>query len=197
MKSLSEDDYRRLHEALTAAEQRTSAHFALVIAPVSERYRLFPPIWAAAAAFAAGAVLAIAWPDLPLRIGFLIEAGTLAGLTAIFDWLPLRLRLVPGRVKREHCAAFARREFAARILADHEHRPGLILFVSLGERHIEILADRALHARVGEEAWRQLVADFVAAPKAGQAIVDGLITSIEACGAILELHYPRSATQSA
>ncbi|OYW34979.1 MAG: hypothetical protein B7Y12_11220 [Rhizobiales bacterium 24-66-13] len=192
MKCMSDDDSRRLHELMTTVERRTGAHFALVVTPLSDRYLLFPLIWAAAAALAVGGLLAIFWPLLPLPIGFLIQAGTFASSALIFDWLPLRLLLVPGRIKREHCVGLARREFAARILADHEHRPGMLLFVSLGERHVEILADNALHTCVGEAAWNRAIATFMTAPKPGNSIADGLIGSIEACAATLEMHYPRA-----
>jgi putative membrane protein len=191
MRHVSDDDHQRLRAAITAAGLRTDAHLALVVTPVSDRYLLFPLIWAAAAAFAVGGLLATLWPQLPLRAGFLIEVATMASLALIFDWLPLRLLLVPRRVRREHCTALARREFAARILADHEHRPGMLLFVSLGEHHVEILADNGLHERVGEDAWRRVIQEFVAAPKARKSVVDGLVGSIENCAAILEIHYPR------
>ena len=190
MKHISDEESRRLREATAAVELRTRAHFALVVTPLSDRYSLFPLVWAAAIAIIVGGVLATFWPQLPLRTGFLIEAGTLAGLALIFDWPPVRMLIVPDRVKREHCVALARREFGARILADHEHRPGMLLFVSLGERHVEILADNALHKCVGEEAWGRVVGDFVRAPKAGTSMVDGLISSTEACVAMLEIHFP-------
>jgi len=189
---MSQEDHRRLHEAMTATEKRTSAHFALIVTPVSDRYLLFPAMWAAVVAFIVGGVLAMFWHHLSFRIGFLMESGTFVALALIFDWLPLRLLLVPAQVKREHCVSLARREFAARILADDQHRPGMLFFASLGERHVEILADAALHRCVGEDAWRRIVESFVAAPKAGQSIVDGLQSSVEACAALLELHYPRT-----
>lgn len=192
MKHISDDDSRRLQKLMMTVEQRTAAHFALVVTPLSDRYLFFPLLWAVAAAFAVGGILAVFWPDLSLRIGFLVEAGTLASLALVFDWLPLRLLLVPERIKRRHCIVLAHREFAARILADREHRPGMLLFVSLGERYVEILADNALHTCVGEDAWDRVVTDFVTASKAGQSIVDGLISSAEACVAMLEMHYPRS-----
>ena len=193
MKHLSEEDQRRLREAMTAVERRTSAHFAVVVTPLSDRYSLFPLVWAAAGAFVVGGVMATFWPLLPLRAGFLIEAGTLTALALILDWVPLRLLVVPRRWKHEHCVGFARREFAAHILADREHRPGMLLFLSLGERHVEILADGALHVRVGGDAWNRVVAEFVAGPKTNAAFVDGLVLSIEACGSMLEKHYPRAA----
>jgi putative membrane protein len=192
MKQISEEDRHRLNDAVDAIKRRTSAHFALVVTPVSDRYSHYPLLWAAAITLVTGGVLGIVWQQLELRTGFLIEAATLASLALIFDWLPLRLLLVPARIKREHCVDLAHREFAARILADSEHRPGMLFFVSLGERYVEILADNALHIRVGEDVWGRIVADFVTALQADRLIIDGLIASLDACGSLLGKHYPPS-----
>lgn len=141
---------------------------------------------------AIGGLLAIFWPLLPLPIGFLIQAGTFAGSALIFDWLPLRLLLVPGRIKREHCVGLARREFAARILADHEHRPGMLLFVSLGERHVEILADNA-YTCVGRATWNRAIATFMTAPKPKQFDCGWPHRQYRSLPPhTLEMHYPRA-----
>ncbi|MGH7014119.1 MAG: TPM domain-containing protein [Stellaceae bacterium] len=98
--------------------------------------------------------------------------------------------LVPRRVKHARARQLAHLEFAARILAQKEHPHGMLFFVSLGERYVEILADAALHAHVGEGEWQAIVDRFVAAAKAG-ALADGLIAAIESCAAHLERHFPR------
>ncbi len=66
----------------------------------------------------------------------------------------------------------------------------MLFFVSLGERYVEVIADRDIHARVPEGIWDRIVADFIAAVKAGR-LADGFIAAIEACAAVLETHYPR------
>jgi putative membrane protein len=187
MMRLTDDEKARIHEAALAAEARIQARFALVIVPLSDRYLLFPVVWAAGIALFAGAVMALLWPHLGLRMGILIEVLIFAGLALSFDWLPLRLALVPSRVKRDHARALARHEFAARILGAREHRGGLIFFVSLGERYVELIADRDLHARVGEEAWNKIVADFVAAAKANRT-ADGFVAAATACADVLTAH---------
>ncbi|HXL99087.1 MAG TPA: hypothetical protein VN932_04085, partial [Rhizomicrobium sp.] len=106
-----------------------------------------------------------------------------------FDWFALRLLLVPGHVKREHARALARREFAARILSPSSE--GLLFFVSLGERYVELLATPKVHAAVGEAAWNAIVADFTAAAKAGR-VTDGLVAGIEACAGHLAAHFPKT-----
>jgi putative membrane protein len=61
----------------------------------------------------------------------------------------------------------------------------LLLFVSLGERYAEILADREMHNRVGPDAWNRIVAGLVTAAKSGR-IADGIVATIEACAAGIE-----------
>lgn len=187
--SLSTTERERIHAATAAVERRTSAVFALAIVPVSERYLLFPLIWGAVLALAATGALALIRPDLGIGLGFVINAALFIVLSVVLDWLPLRLMLVPRRAKHAHARQRAHREFAARILANAQHRNGVLFFVSLGERYVEIIADRAIHARVPEGTWDKIVADFIAAVKAGR-LADGFIAAIDACAALLETHYP-------
>jgi putative membrane protein len=192
MQNLSPADHERLRASTAAVEARTHARFALVVVPLSDRYLLYPIVYATIASLAVGAVLALVSPHLEFRSGFIIEAAIFVALSLLIDWFPIRLMLIPKRIKHSHTRAFARAEFAARILGSHEPRHGIVFFVSLGERYVEIVADPNLHALVGEEAWSKIVADFVVAAKSGH-LADGFIAAIERCGTILEGHYPRAA----
>ncbi|HEY3777079.1 MAG TPA: hypothetical protein VGL35_03400 [Rhizomicrobium sp.] len=177
---LSSEDRSRIHAAVVAAEARVPVHIAVSVVPASDRYALFPLVWGAGATLLAGAIMAIAWPRLPLREAFIIEASVFIFVSLLFDWWPLRLMGVPRHVRRRHAQALADREFAARILASHERKGGMLFFVSLGERHAEILADRETHARVGTDAWNRIVADYIATAKQDR-IADGIVAAVEAC----------------
>jgi putative membrane protein len=181
----------RIHAAVAATEQRTGAHFALMIVPMSDRYALFPAVWAAVIALSATGVLALLRPGLTIGVGFFVDAALFIALAFVLDWPPLRLRIVPASIKRNHARQLAHREFATRIVGSAQHRNGVLFFVSLGERYVEVLADREIHNRVAPGTWDKLVADFLAAVKAGR-LADGFIAAVEACGATLEKHYPGS-----
>ncbi|MFI4986384.1 MAG: TPM domain-containing protein [Alphaproteobacteria bacterium] len=187
---LTHEERERIRLAVADAERRTSAHFALVIVPASERYALFPVVWAALGALSATGVLALLRPTLTIGEGFLVNAALFIVLALVLDWWPVRLRIVPSAIKREHARQLAHREFATRIVGSAEHRNGVLFFVSLGERYVEVLADRAIHDRVAPDTWEELVTRFVAAVKADR-LADGFIAAVEACAATLEKHYPR------
>jgi putative membrane protein len=192
--SLTPEERERINVVVAATERRTGAHFALIIVPTSDRYALFPVVWAAVLALSTVGVLALLRPALTIGEGFLVNAALFIVLGLVLDWLPLRLRIVPGSIKRQHARQLARREFATRIVGSAQHRNGVLFFVSLGEHHVEVLADREIHNRVAPAAWEKLVADYIAAAKADQ-LTDGFIAAVEACRAILEKHYPGGGTQ--
>jgi putative membrane protein len=187
---LSQSDRARIHAALAQADAKTSAHFAAVIVPVADRYTLYPLLWGAMAAFLAGALLAIAKPALSLRFGVVIESIVFGAVAFALDWFPARLLAVPARVKRERASRMAHREFAARILASATHREGILFFVALGEHHVEILATREVHAKVGAEEWNAIVARFTKTAAQGR-IADGVLVAIDDCAGHLATHFPQ------
>jgi len=178
MKTLSKSDHESLQRAIAAAEKRTNTHLALVVVPVSDRYHIYPLAYGALLALGSAGTLALLWPQLPLRTAFVAEAVIFAAFSIIFDWLPLRLRLVPGSIRRARARNFAHREFGARIASTQ--RGGLLLFVSVGERYVELLADRELHARVGQQAWDRIVTNLASSARRGQ-LHDSLQEAINAC----------------
>lgn len=178
MRHLSKSDHESLRRAIGQAENRANTHIALVVVPVSDRYHMYPLAYGALLALALGGAVALFWPQLPLRAAFVAEAAVFVVLSAVFDWMPLRLRLVPSSIRRARARNFAHREFAARIATTH--RGGLLLFVSLGERYVELLADRDLHARVGQQAWDTIVGELTLRVRRGQ-LVEALHGAINAC----------------
>lgn len=185
---LSHDDQALVRAALRQAESRSHAHFVLSVVPLSDRYLTYPLAWAGVLALVVEGVLAGLWPALPLREGFLLSAAAFGVTAFILDWLPLRLLVVPRAMRHRRAEALAHREFAAHILSTG--KSGILLFVSLGERYVELISDRAVHERVGEAAWQEIVGTFSASARQGR-IADGLIAAIGRCADLLEAHFPK------
>ena len=186
---LKADEHKRLSAALAEAEKRTKARFELVTVPVSDRYALYPLIYGAVVGLAVLGALALFWPDLTLRTGFYAAAGSFAAASFLFEWLPLRLLLVPRHAKHWECWEMAHRSFAARVLAQTDRKTGILLFVSLGERYVEVVTDRDVDLHVQQSTWDAVIADFTRAAKQGR-LADGLVAAVDACTKVLETHYP-------
>ena len=187
---LTKDERVRIHEALSRAQARTNVRFTLMIVPLSDRYAMVPVAWAGIIALAVGAALALCWQEIGLRLGFFMEAAAFAATALLLEIMPLRLALVPPRLKQMRARNIAHREFGASILAAEERHGGLVFFASLGERYVEIIADRIVHGRVGQAAWDQIVRDFSARARSGN-LADAFIAAIDACADHLETHFPK------
>ena len=72
---------------------------------------------------------------------------------------------------------------------DTEHNNGVLIYLLLADRRIEIVADRGIDARVGASSWGTLVEGMAAAFQAGR-FEDGLNAAIDAVGARLVEHFP-------
>jgi putative membrane protein len=187
--ALSAEEHARIRTAIESVERETSADLALVVVRASDRYSMYPPLVAGFGALIITAILVIARPHTGGRAAILIELILLIALTVIFDWLPIRLALVPTRVRHAHARQLARREFMAHSRRGAERPKLILLFVSLGEHYVEIIADPQTHALAPGSTWERIVADFLTNVKAGRT-ADGVLAAIEGCGAILKTHHP-------
>ena len=75
------------------------------------------------------------------------------------------------------------------------HHSGVLLFVSLAERYVEIVADKGIHEKLGEAHWQGIIDRFVDQVRRGR-IVDGFVDAIAACGAAMAQHYPPDPSNS-
>jgi uncharacterized membrane protein len=72
---------------------------------------------------------------------------------------------------------------------DTEHNNGVLIYLLLAERAIEIVADRGLDRHVSRADWDALVATMRDAFRAGR-FEDGLMQAIEAVDTVLASRYP-------
>lgn len=77
-------------------------------------------------------------------------------------------------------------------LWDTEHNNGVLIYVLLADRAVEIVADRGVHARVGADEWQAICHAMEAEFRRG-AYRDGAIHGIRAVAQHLAKHYPGNA----
>lgn len=99
--------------------------------------------------------------------------------------LPLLLRHVSPRQR-------AVQVFSQLRVWDTEHNSGVLIYVQLADRQVEILADRGINARVSQETWQRICADMQQAFGQGR-FREGALAGIDAIGRILAQHFPARA----
>ncbi len=72
---------------------------------------------------------------------------------------------------------------------DTEENSGVLIYVQLADRRVEVVADRGIHARVGTAGWQAICRDMEQAFAAGQ-FEAGALTGLAAIGRLLAAHFP-------
>jgi len=217
---LSKADHDRVHAAIADAEQRTSGEIFCVVAHESGHYREVGFAWAGAAALLApplslvlglkpsffmAAVLTLlenGW--VASHVGSLnaevatalvgyaaVQAALFVAVLAATSLPPVRRLLTPGLLKKAQVHARAMEQFAHRLHATRA-ATGVLIFASLAERRVEIVADEAIHAQVAPQTWDRAVQAALGPIRAGDT-AKGLTAAIEICGAALAEHCPPGA----
>ncbi|MBW8902852.1 MAG: TPM domain-containing protein [Bradyrhizobium sp.] len=73
---------------------------------------------------------------------------------------------------------------------DTAHNNGVLIYLLLADRDVEIIADRGIDARVGAAGWENICREMEAEFKAGN-FEQGVIAGIEAVSQQLALHFPK------
>jgi len=105
------------------------------------------------------------------------------------------VRLTPGGARAAKVRRLAHLLFLDRGLANLPNRNGVLLFVALAERRVEIVADHGVDALVGTSEWQRIADAFAAAARSGK-IAAALEAAIRDLGAVLARHFPAQAGQT-
>ena len=184
---LTEADRARITEAIRAAETQTSGEIYCVVAQTCSVYRLVPMAWAALIALITPLPLIYltTWPASVIYVlQLLVFLAALGGLSH----RRIRFAIVPRRTKRDRAHGEAVRQFAAHGLHNTERRTGVLIFVSLAEHYVEILADAGIDQKVTQQTWDDAVAALIAGVKRGQ-LAEGIVAAIQQCATVLAAHF--------
>ncbi len=107
----------------------------------------------------------------------------------LFSVTGLRHWFIASWIKRERASHEAKRQFAAHGLHLTKTRTGVLIFVSVAERYVEVVADSGINEKVQPEVWDRAVEVLIAKIKAGRP-ADGYVEAIKICGEVLAAHFP-------
>lgn len=189
MAFITDCDRQRIRAAIEAAERRTRGEFVTVVARESDDYLYIPVLWAALISLAIPGLAQLSLVPWLVTYTYSIQIVTFVLVAVLFRLPAIKHRLIPEYVRRQRAHRIAVEQFFLQNLHGTEERTGVLLFVSVGEHYVEILADKGINDRVEAGTWDSLVADFVEEVKRGR-IADGFVRTIEGCGDLLETHFP-------
>lgn len=189
MLKISEQDQQRIREAIQAAERKTSGEMVTVIAVSSDNYEYIPVLWAALLALLLPGPFYLAGITHFIEHEYIYQLASFVAAVIVFHLPPIHMRLIPRGVRHRRAHRHAMEQFVKNNLAATRERNGLLLFVSAAERYMEIIADKGINDAVATGTWEAIVQDFTRKIYQGE-ITEGFVEAINACGDILQMHFP-------
>ena len=74
---------------------------------------------------------------------------------------------------------------------DTERNNGVLIYLLLADRDVEIIADRGVHAKLGQVVWETICRQMETAFRAGK-FEEGVLAGIHSVGGHLTRHYPHN-----
>jgi len=210
----TDEDRASVSAAIAAAEASSNGEIVAVATPLSDSYHDVALHWAlvplfAVLAWAAWRPTALQWwydrllgswgvePTLSQLLTLLMVFAALKFTVAllILKWMPLRLALTPAATKHRRVRRRAVTVFRAAAEKRTAGRTGILIYLSIGERRAEIVADEAILKVTDDHTWGEAMAALLEQVRAGRP-GEGICAAIERVGAVLAEHFPRSADDS-
>lgn len=140
---------------------------------------LFMPPWLVRRYFPRAALAGI---EHAIGASELLHGGELRfAVEASLDLLPL--------LHGQHARDRALEIFSQLRVWDTEHNSGVLIYLLLAERDVEIVADRGIAAKVGSEEWERICRLMEAAFRQGD-FEAGVLAGVREITALLVQHYP-------
>lgn len=197
MNLFTDDDIRKIQEAVKAAERRTRGEIVPMVVPSSGRYSEARHLAGLAIALLTLTVLLTldqgwgqygwqehhpAWIVLGVVLAYLVGYA--------LGFLPPGLRFFTSQARMAIKVRWrAERAFYEHGLYKTREGTGILIMASLLERRVQILADKAINERVPPGTWDSLVTDMLQGIKAGRS-TDAFCRAIATCGDLLAQHFP-------
>nr|WP_010132922.1 TPM domain-containing protein [Microbulbifer agarilyticus] len=182
---LNANEKRNLSETIKEVESKTDAEVVTVLAGQSDNYLYISTLWAAFLALLIAPLMQFLPWWIEYQQAFTLQWILFIVLAVLFRWRPLTMWLVPKKIKYWRAANLARRQFLEHELHSTKDRLGLLIFVSQAEHYVEILADRGLAEHITNEAWQEIVENFIREVRKGKT-GEAFVHCVEKCGELLE-----------
>lgn len=187
---LTTPDQERVHQAIREVERRTVGEVLPVLVERSDEHASADWLSALVLTLTGTALLAgvLPWHDPALVIAAQLALGGLG--FALARTLPDYKQRFVGRARKAHVAEEqALQEFYVHGLHETEGATGVLLFVSLLEHRVVVLADAGIAAKVENEHW-QKVDEAILGGITDGSLASGLVAGVQQAGDVLAELFP-------
>jgi putative membrane protein len=187
---LTQEERERIVAAVKEVEKTTSGEIVPFVASSSYGY---PRATLAGAlglglAVAVAAVLVTGWNDawtllIVFAVVFALLYFTLERFPKLRRWFVTRAEI------EEEVAEAATTAFFKHNLYRTRDRTGILIYISVFERKVWVLADEGINAKVGQETWKEIVGMVTKGIRQGRQ-ADAMCQAVHRCGELIRHHFP-------
>ncbi|MDP8269690.1 MAG: TPM domain-containing protein [Candidatus Tenebribacter davisii] len=201
---LSKEDMKQISSAVNKAESKTSGEIATAMIKESYNYAIYELIFAViigfiyfvAMMFFAGSIdqwLQGKFWDYSVHYLIMFYGFSTFIVIALFYFFgnisSIDRLIVPKRIRLQKVQERATRYFMESGVFNTKDRTGILIFISIMERRVELLADSGINAMISKDKWQDIVNNIIKGIKEND-ITTHLTRSIDECGNLLAEHFP-------
>lgn len=192
---LSEAERQKVTAAINAAEAGTTGEIVVVAARESDDY-IHVPIHIAAGVALALPLLGWVWAQfypwdetLSLWWIFVAQLAVFIAVALALSLPAIRRAITPTSLKHKYAHRNAAAQFLATNIAATTQRTGVLIFVSLLERYVEVIGDEAIAAKLSQGDWQKIIDEMI--PLLGaKRTSDALVLGVQHAGVLLAKNFP-------
>jgi len=202
---VSKEDLRNLSEAVKKAEAKTTGEIATAIVKESDNYALYELSFGIAVGIIYFSMLlffltpieniikGMFWDYKSAYLVSFVGFSTLIIIILAYLFANISFidrLIIPEKIKKRIVYERALRHFAESGVYDTKDRTGILIFISILEQRVELIADKGINEKIEQNEWKEIVKEIIRGIKAGDW-VKSLSEAIEKCGDLLTKHFPR------
>ena len=205
--NISPAQMREIADTVAEAEKKTTGEIALAVVYQSDSYAFVELFVAFCAAFLSFFILFLCsapiwnllertvWFPSPAQLTAVIGGGaaTVVFIVYLLVNIPAIDRLIiPNTLKNRRVYARALQHFVESGVYRTTEHSGVLIFVSVLERKVFVIADSGVAAKVAQTEWDGICKIMTGGLKEHQA-AHAFISAVKECGKILQEHFPNKA----
>jgi len=202
--NFNKSDNEKIKLTVKEAESKTSGEIAVAIIKESDNYAIYELLFALFCGFVYFFVMMFFVNGIEiflknmfwgysvsylllfygLSVFVVISAAYFLSNLSFIDKL-----IVPKSVMKRKVNERAVRQFMESGVYNTKDRTGILIFISVLEQQVELLADKGINEKISQENWNSIVNHIVEGIKSGE-VAGNLSESISKCGKLLAEHFP-------
>ncbi len=188
----STEQKEKVRQAVRAAEALTATDISVMLVDESDRYREAELAGALSFSALVALVLSMALSHVTIWFYIPLTAVLLYPFIRLFRAFPhMKLAFLHRRRIEEAVRERAFYAFFQKGAHKTDEQTGILIFISILERKVWVLADKGIHGKVAHDFLRDLAGEVATGIKEDRAM-DALCGVIQKCGAELARHFPGS-----